>query len=116
MTCRPPSSSVLVSRAPTALRSARTRARCPAEPAPGPRGHSSHGPSPQRGWLAYSSCTISSLPGPASTGEPSRRSVMASVPPRAGSAVTLNRSFSIRVPAAGRQPAPSESAPDGPAR
>ncbi len=77
-----------VSREPMAHRSARTRAAADADPVPGPLGDRCQGPSPCRGCCAYSSCRISSLPGPASTGAPVRWSVTLTVPPRAGSAVT----------------------------
>lgn len=73
--------------------------------APGPFGDRCHGPSPQRGWAGYSSWRIISLPGPASSGMPVRLSVtLPSVPPRAGSAVTRNVSFSAETPGISAQP------------
>ena len=83
------------SREPAGHRSARTAAGTDDEPVPGPLGDRCHGPSPCLGCCAYSSWMTSSLPGPASTLAPVRLSVTLTVPPRAGSAVTRYRPFSM---------------------
>ena len=105
---RSPSGKVATSRDPAGERCARTAvAGAAAEPAPGPFGDRCQGPSPQRGCLSYSSCSTSSLPGPASTSRPDRlSSTELSVPPRAGSAVTAKSSFSIVTPSTSVQPGP----------
>ena len=92
---------VATSRDPTGERSPGTVAAADDEPTPGPLGDRCHGPSFHRGCCSYSSCSTRSLPGPASTSRPVRRSTTeVSAPPRAGSAVTVNASLEIVSPSA----------------
>ena len=112
---RSPSGNWAISRAPSAQRCAATSAGAPPDPDPGPFGHSSHGPSPQRGCAGYSSASTSSLPRPRSSPAPVRRLVIRpSPPPRAGSAATSNASLAITVPGMPVQPAPGAGPAPGP--